>query len=358
MHKFWKNTFDEEGWELLEATKEEVEQIIDIFIGDKIDPQVLLSNLEALSQADTPRRSIDIKPCSNIEALLQADTPYFKKTDKSVKSASCSILNSPKTQGGISFWSFVNRPRAIPLWFLAAYPDIMLWWDEWQEKHHCNSDDEMTEFMELFGMKVGDSLEDFINNKGKTPPKYLKNLIQSYKEITGKALETTVKNLEDDLYAGAEFLKMLGSESNSTFIAENTTKYYLELSKNYSDRFGSDASLLATAGILDAQGYIFIQQKINPQEIINMASTSIETKNDPLVEFIINLEIKLFGVDNPNMDIGDIKGVCEEQRPNIEKAIQKVKDDYISEPHFASNTNGLMQSHQFKSLRELIGIKE
>ena len=40
IRKIWENTFNEEGRELLESTKEDVEQIIDLFIiADKIDPQ-------------------------------------------------------------------------------------------------------------------------------------------------------------------------------------------------------------------------------------------------------------------------------------------------------------------------------
>ena len=296
IRKIWENTFNEEGRELLESTKEDVEQIIDLFIADKIDPQIFLSNLEV---------------------LLQIDTPYLKEAAKSAKPASYSILNPPKTRGGISFWSFVNKPPAIPLWFLAAYPDIIVWWDEQQEKHHRNTDDGAIEFIKLFGMR--EDTEDFRNNKGKARPKYLKNLIQSYKEITGKEIEAIVKNLEDDIYAGAEFLKILGSESNFTFVAENTAKYYLELSKNYSTRFNNEASLLATAGILDAKVYIFMQQKINPADIIDVAKKLFEVEKEPLVSFVICLEVLLFKLDNPNMSF---------------------------------------PAYQFKSMRELIGIKE
>ena len=39
-------------------------------------------------------------------------------------------------------------------------------------------------------------------------------------------------------------------KSNYTLIAENTTKYYVELTKNHKDRFSDEASLLATAGAI------------------------------------------------------------------------------------------------------------
>jgi len=160
----------------LESTKEDTEQIIDLFIADKVDPHVFLSNLEV---------------------LLRIDTPYFKEANKSAKPASHSILNPPKTRGGIPFWSFINKPPAIPLWFLAAYPDVVVWWDEQQEKHYRNPDHGVTEFIKLFGIK--EDTEDFKSDKGKARPKYLKNLVESYKAATGKGPETTIKNIEDDV---------------------------------------------------------------------------------------------------------------------------------------------------------------
>jgi len=241
----------------------------------------------------------------------------------------------------------------------------MVWFHEWQKKylksHNFDDDVLAVETAKLFGINIEDETikeDQIMNGEGKHLPKYLKNLVQSYKDITGKEPETKIKNPKDDIYAGAEFLKMLGSESNYTFIAENTTKYYLELSRNYSGRFDGEASLLAAAGILDAQVYIFMEQKINPVEILNIAKKSLEAGKESLIKFIIDLEVKLFEVDTPNMDIDDIKDACERQRQNIEKAIQKVKGEYASEPRFASDVTNFMQSHQFKPVRETIGIKE
>ncbi|GAJ07431.1 unnamed protein product, partial [marine sediment metagenome] len=45
-------------------------------------------------------------------------------------------------------------------------------------------------------------------------------------------------------------------KNNYALIAENTTKYYLELTRNYRNRFDDEVALLATAGILDAGIYV------------------------------------------------------------------------------------------------------
>jgi len=217
IRKLWENIFNKEGNKLLESTKEDVEQIIDLFVVDKIDPQVFLSNLETLLRVDNPSFN------------FLGNLSETRRIYKAAKSASRSILHPPKTRSRASFWSRINRPLGIPLWFLATYPDVMVWLDEQQEKYYHNTDDESAE-LKLFGIKKAvpnENMKDFENSKGKIRSKYLRNLVQSYKEATGKEPEIAIKNPEDDIYTGAEFLEVIGSESNYTLIAENTTKYYL-----------------------------------------------------------------------------------------------------------------------------------
>ncbi len=339
IHKIWEDLFNSSETEGLSiASKEDVEQIIDILIADKIDPQVFLSNLETLLLGGLP----------SINDIFGVGE---KKKHKPTES--------------VSHFTFIaNRRLGIPLWFLAAYPDVMVWLDEQEKKyiksHNRDYDGWGIKMANLFGINIEDGKlneNQIMDSKGKTRPKYLKNLIQSYKDETGKALETAVKNIENNLYLDDEILKAFGSESDYTFVAENTTKYYLELSRNYGGRFNDESSLLATAGILDAQFYIFIEQKINPMEILYIAKKSFGSGKESLINFIIDLEVKLFKVDTPDLDFDDIKDACEEQRQNIERAIQKVKDEYTSEPRFASEVAAFMNSAKFKPYRKMLGIK-
>ena len=62
-----------------------------------------------------------------------------------------------------------------------------------------------------------------------------------------------------------------------------------------------------------------MQQKINPADIIDVAKKLFEVEKEPLVSLVICLEVLLFKLDNPNMSF---------------------------------------PAYQFKSMRELIGIKE
>jgi hypothetical protein len=104
----------------------------------------------------------------------------------------------------------------------------------------------------------------------------------------------------------------------------------LELSRNYGGRFNN---------------------------ILYIAKKSFGSGKESLINFIIDLEVKLFKVDTPDMDFDNIKDACEGQRQNIKKAIQKVKDEYTSEPRFASEVATFMNSTTFKPYRKMLGIK-
>ena len=130
-------------------------------------------------------------------------------------------------------------------------------------------------------------------------------------------------------------------QSNFSRIAENTTNYYLELKNNYGDRFSDEISLLATAGVLDTQNYIFAEQTLDTARIIDMAKKALSQEGkelneykkakvqatmssfddlvkylseedgleqDPLFNFVFNLEVAIFSIDNPYFSISDILG--------------------------------------------------
>ena len=187
-------------------------------------------------------------------------------------------------------------------------------------------------------------------------------------------------------------------KSNFARIAENTTKYYLELKNNYGDRFGDEASLLATAGVLDAQNYIFVKSpKIGVQEMVNMAREAaskdesrltprrrlvIEKRSEKiykgraidallefseewespeeeaLVDFVISLEIELFAIDTPYLSRSDITAACCKKADTITRAIRKTEKKYVSGGLFTSATNTFMESPEFQPIRKQLGIKD
>ena len=163
------------------------------------------------------------------------------------------------------------------------------------------------------------------------------------------------KRIFNHLYMGSEFYKSFGASDNFTLDAANITKYYLELTRNYNDIFKCEANLLATAGLLNAQGYVFTDQ-VGPVQILDMAKKSVLAKEEALVDFIINLEIKLYQIDAPEFDISEITEACFEKRKDIENVVQKVKREYIEETDFSSATSKFIQSSQFKTLRQTLAF--
>ena len=341
--KVWENILrplGEEGLSLLSiGSVEEANEIIDaFFVPDKIYPLRFSSNLEALIQQGRP---------DYLRVLLEE-----KKSDEPTPSLS-------------RFVAVVDRPVGMPLWFIAAYPDVLFWYDnevaEYMNAHKPDEDSLAAFSTKLFGLaptelNLEERLRDSMDREGKFRPNILRNLVQSYSDSTGRELETTAKTLAEDVYGASEFLEALGVENNYVLIAVNTTKYYLELARGYHDRFKSEASLLATSGVLDAQYYI-VELMVKPSEILEMAEGAAPHAKEALLDFVIRVEIKLFTVENPSIDIADMETACLAQKVAIAGAIERTKNEYVSEPVFASAVSNFMNSPNFRELRRMLGVK-
>ena len=180
-------------------------------------------------------------------------------------------------------------------------------------------------------------------------------------------------------------------KSNFTRIAENTTKYYLELVNNYKQRFNDEVSMLAAAGVLDAQNYVFVERSLNADTLIDMANkaSSLESEEpteykkarvqaltpstsdfieyisqeddlekDPLFNFIFNLEVALFSVDSSYFSSLDIRLACFQKADTIAKAIQKTRDKYRGEPRVTSVTMRFMEEPEFEEVRNVLNIAD
>jgi len=327
IYKIWEGVLGEEGLSI--ASEKEVRKVIeDFIIPDKINPLAFSDNYETLLRGGMP----------SAREFLGLETGHKPTASLS------------------QFARMIDRPVGMPLWFIATYPDVLLWYDNTVAEYmktHMLREDSLTLFSaKLCGIDVlSPNLkeEDLVDSEGKIRPNILRNLVESYKDKAGKELETAIKTPEDDIYLGSELLETFGTENNFVLIATNTTKYYLELTRHCSNRFSDEVSLLATAGLLDAKNYIFIEQAINPSEILDMAQRSALLGEEALIDFIINLEIKMFAIDTPNIDISDIEMACIGMKEDIASAIRKTKKQYVSEPIFASAVSNFMNSSQFKA---------
>jgi len=141
-----------------------------------------------------------------------------------------------------------------------------------------------------------------------------------------------------------------------TLVATNITKYYLELKRNYYNRFDDEATLIASTGLIEAQPYL--EQKISLAQIFDIAKKSVLANEGELVDFIINLEIKLFQIDAPEFGISEVTEACFEKKRDIEYAVQKMKREYLHETEIASSTSKFIISYPFQRYRIALGIKD
>ena len=174
-----------------------------------------------------------------------------------------------------------------------------------------------------------------------------------------------------------------------TLIAKNATKCYLELTRNHSNRFTDEVSLLATTAALDAQVYIledsikldtiiriarlavgenkkepttyqlleWEDQKANAEKNIGFAYTGTEYNNNPLFNTVFSLEVEIFAVDT-KLHRSDIENSCYIAAPKIYKMISKTIRTYKSDKVFAKAANMFMDHTNFELWRRQIGIKD
>ena len=267
-------------------------------------------------------------------------------------------------------WNYIP---SFPDWFIAAYPDVFLWFGHLQDEHTRNrkKDEDIDDVMpalicDLFAINPEDKdlqTDDVYDSERKWLPKWLKNLVSSYKRETGKKPETSVdetkNNAISEIYDGVEFAKAMNEVGldNFTLIARKTTMYYLELLKNYRERFKSETYLLAAAGVFDAQVYIFMNKSIEISEIVELAEKIVADENDLLTEFIVRLEAKMFAVDTPELTQEMVENSCQEEKPRIHKEIQRVQKEYKRDPFIAKEVQAFMESPNFSEMRNQLGIR-
>ena len=188
-------------------------------------------------------------------------------------------------------------------------------------------------------------------------------------------------------------------KTNFSLIAENTTKYYMELKGRYKERFADDASLLAAAGVLDAQNDIFpsppkiditdvmelarkctakdedyipmrklIQYSDNTRRYRDHKSSSGDLLSfeysegppectDEVFDFVFGLELLLFEVDNKRFSPQAIEEACRSKYKTIEKAITQTMKKYkVGQGILARATTAFMENSSLEPLRNRLGI--
>jgi len=335
-----KDLLDPSGFKEPMVSQDDLEDVVSLMIDNKIDPSKFAGNLRALLSGGT--------------GILSFEDAFFpEKTWR------------PSPTQSMTREFIFGRPTGTPLWMLAAFPDVVNWLNDKMIDFHRTSNDECDEdakFLLLFGIELksaGDLDESaFENKEGQMQAKYFRNLIDNFAKDTGKTFETSVEDgSPNDIYLGFELFKSLGEENLFTLIASTTTKYYLELKRNFAKYFPDETSLIAAAGIIDANHYIFKTQQIKPEEIIDLARETRENKNR-FIDFMMCFEPLIMSAEGPEFPVEMVKESCESESEAIERAILKTLTSYTNEQRIADWCIFFMKSPQFSSIRKTLHVRD
>jgi len=190
---FWKEQLNSYIEEKQIICEEEISDVINLFVKDKIAPDKFTANMSHVITNGNDRFCIGLHP-RTLEML------------------------EDQTKSIISACVGANRRKGIPFWFYAAYPDVLVWLSK---KEHEFTDELVKRSFKLFGIdeeqilkKTGltkrevnlldeekkDKIfeEKFIlnNSCGYIKFEYLKNLVDNFKKETKKnKMETSTKNI-------------------------------------------------------------------------------------------------------------------------------------------------------------------
>jgi hypothetical protein len=335
----WKDLLSSNDPEMVFVQKDEINEVTALFIESKIDPEKFSGNVVALLAERMPSGD-KTQPCGS-ESPLPA-TPSIEK-----------------------FLFLINRPPLVPLWFIAGFPDVFAWFGDRETELLASSPDNWEPvFTELLGMSLT-SLEDpddqgfeeeYSNADGKLKARYWRNLVTKYITESGKPLETAIQpGSANDPYPAVQLFEALGEQNNCTLIASVVTQYYLELRRSFASMVSDETSLLAMAGMLDAEYYISTRQ-VTPVQIVSAARDTMILQNR-LLQFLIQFETLLLSCDNPQASQELVHSCCEEQTEVIQASIQRTMSSYQGNSPIIAKVRSAMLSPQYREVRKAVGIQ-
>lgn len=128
---------------------------------------------------------------------FEANLERLTKTKKSI--ANFFGIRKLTPTPSINYFNPGRIAPAFPLWFYAAYPDVMQWFHEYQKSfmrnNNYNEDLMALEMVKLFGIDtVGNTItkDKIFDNNGQYRSSMLKGLTGSYVKIEKKEFETSL----------------------------------------------------------------------------------------------------------------------------------------------------------------------
>jgi hypothetical protein len=260
----------------------------------------------------------------------------------------------PPTPSAARMALSMQHPTGFPTWFLAAYPDVAVWFSSQDGPDRKAVDAEVTRR----SAASGSAASQLVDENGFFAHAVLRTLVDLYRERTGSVLECTASDadLQEEGQAGSTDEQALTAQQAVDLMAVNITRYERELATSYGDRFAGMQPRLTVAGLLQLGYYVLVDHAIPLVTLIRAADESASA-DDPVVEFVERLEIEVFCAEGGEGERKRIEEACHLLRSRILDVVLQTRADFEELPSLTQATRNFMDLPQFESLRQAIGIR-
>jgi hypothetical protein len=247
----------------------------------------------------------------------------------------------------------MQHPVGFPTWFLAAYPDVALWFASQDGPDRKTIDTEVTRR----SVASGTASSHLVDENGFFAHAVLRTLIDLYREQTGSTLECKAPDtdLQEEGATGSTDEQALTAQQAVDLMAVNITRYERELATSYGDRFEGMQPRLTVAGLLQLGYYVLVDHVIPLATLVQAADASTSAE-DPVVEFVERLEIEVFCAEGGEVERKRIEEACHLLRSRILDVVLQTRTDFEGTPSLTQATRNFMELPQFEPLRQAIGI--
>ncbi|MCX6085489.1 MAG: hypothetical protein NTX94_03495 [Caldiserica bacterium] len=248
----------------------------------------------------------------------------------------------------------MEHPTGFPTWFLAAYPDVALWFSAQDGPERKAVDAEVTRR----SAASGTAASHLVDENGFLAHAVLRTLVDLYRERTGSVLECTASadDLQEEGATGSTDEQALTAQQAVDLMAANITRYERELATSYGDRFAGMQPRLTVAGLLQLGYYVLVDHVIPLATLVQAADASISA-DDPVVEFVERLEIEVFCAEGGEGERKRIEDACHLLRSRILDVVLQTRADFEESPSLTQATRNFMELSQFDPLRQAIRIR-
>lgn len=245
-----------------------------------------------------------------------------------------------------------ERPLAFPVWFLAAYPDVALWFRDRNGAERSGVDGELARRAAAKGIATS----HFIDDQGFLAHGVLRVLVDLYRE-RGNTLECVAPpdDLREEGSSAHPEEQAMTTQQAVDLVAGNVARYERELATSYPDRFRDIRARLAAAGLLQLGYYVLVDHTI-PLTALIKAADEVAADEDPVVTFVERLEVEVFCAESGEKERARIVDACHLLRSRILDMVLLARKEFERQPTLAPATKNFMEKPEFEPLRQAIGI--